>query len=71
MTNERKPLGISPWWRHGAVLTVIIGITGLIFMGRTTYTGAPPYFNAVTAEGQTVSPRTTSWPANPFFKNMG
>jgi nitric oxide reductase subunit B len=54
MTNERKPLGISPWWRHGAVLTVIVGITGLIFMGRNTYTGAPPYFNAVTAEGTTV-----------------
>lgn len=54
MTNERKPLGISPWWRHGAVLTVIIGITGLIFMGRNTYTGAPPYFNAVTTAGQTL-----------------
>lgn len=54
MTNDRKPLGISPWWRHGAVLTVIVGITGLMFMGRTTYKGAPPYFNAVTTEGQTL-----------------
>ena len=54
MTNDRKPLGISPWWRHGAVLTVIVGITGLMFMGRNTYKGAPPYFNAVTTEGKTL-----------------
>ena len=54
MTNDRKPLGISPWWRHGAVLTVIVGITGLMFMGRNTYKGAPPYFNAVTTEGRTL-----------------
>jgi nitric oxide reductase large subunit len=71
MTNERKPLGISPWWRHGAVLTVIIGITGLIFMGRNTYTGAPPYFNAVTTEGTTLFTWTTLWRGNPFSKNTG
>ncbi|MBL0059001.1 MAG: nitric-oxide reductase large subunit [Elusimicrobia bacterium] len=52
MTNDRKPLGISPWWRHGAVLTIIVGITGLLFMGRNTYKGAPPYFNAVTTDGR-------------------
>jgi nitric oxide reductase subunit B len=33
---------ISPWWRHGAVITIIIGLTGLIFMGRQVYVGAPP-----------------------------
>jgi len=33
---------ISPWWRHGAVITIIIGITGLMFMGRQVYTAAPP-----------------------------
>ena len=54
MDAPRSTLGISPWWRHGAVLTVIFGLTGLIFMGRTTYRGAPPQFNAV-VEGSGTS----------------
>lgn len=58
MTSDMKTksnLGISPWWRHGAVITIMIGLTGLIFMGRTTVKGAPPIFEkVVTDAGETV-----------------
>jgi nitric oxide reductase subunit B len=46
---------ISPWWRHGAVIVIIVGITGLMFMGRQVYQGAPPIFEKVVNEqGQTL-----------------
>ena len=57
MISESKSnaLGISLWWRHGAVITIIIGLSGLIFMRHTTIQGAPPIFNkAITSEGHTV-----------------
>ncbi|MBI4971089.1 MAG: cbb3-type cytochrome c oxidase subunit I [Candidatus Omnitrophica bacterium] len=38
---------INAWWRHGAIITIIIGITGLMFMGRQTYNNAPPIFKQV------------------------
>lgn len=30
MISDMKPksnLGISPWWRHGAVITIMVGLT--------------------------------------------
>ncbi len=42
---------ISPWWKHGAVLTIIVGITGLMFMGKTTYEGAPPISGKAVVDG--------------------
>ncbi len=46
----RKAMDINPWWRHGAVLTIIIGLSGLIFMGRQTHREAPPIFQEVVTE---------------------
>lgn len=55
MNSEKEPSTLSPWWRHGAILTIIFGLSGLIFMGRNTYKGAPPQFNAVVeTSGQTL-----------------
>lgn len=55
MTRQKtKALEISPWWRHGAVLVVILGISGLIFMRHQTIQGAPPIFKQAVDESGRV-----------------
>lgn len=53
MSREvRNKLEINPWWRHGAVIVLIIGFTGLMFMGIQVHQGVPPIFDkAVTPSG--------------------
>lgn len=36
----QRPL--SPWWKHGAILVMIIGFSGLTLVTVLTYTNAPP-----------------------------
>lgn len=37
---ERRPL--SPWWRHGVILVMIVGFSGLGVVTALTYRDAPP-----------------------------
>ena len=41
-TTESSQQSLSPWWRYGVVLTLIIGMAILIFMSAKAYTNAPP-----------------------------
>jgi nitric oxide reductase subunit B len=51
---KTMPLDVSPWWRHAAVITVVVGLSGLLFMGRNAYRGAPPIPREARAEDGTV-----------------
>ena len=63
---------ISPWWRHGAVLTVIVGLSGLIFMGTQVYRGAPPIFEkAVDQTGRTVFTKEDILGGQAVFQKYG
>ena len=33
---------LSPWWRYGVVLTIVVGMAVLVFMSTTAYMNAPP-----------------------------
>ena len=33
---------LSPWWRHAAILVMILGFSVLSFVTAETYTNAPP-----------------------------
>ena len=41
-SRESSPEVLSPWWRYGVVLTIILGITVLVFMSTQAYMNAPP-----------------------------
>lgn len=63
---------ISPWWKHGAVITIIIGITGLMFMGRQVYKGAPPIFDkVVTEDGRTLYEKEDILGGQAIFQKYG
>src|SRR5512144_2214845 len=42
MTDERSHAPLSPWWRHGAILVMIVGFTILSIVTVETYENAPP-----------------------------
>ncbi len=43
MTDERSHAApLSPWWRHGAILVMIVGFTILSIVTVETYDNAPP-----------------------------
>ncbi len=39
---------LSPWWRHGAILVMILGFSVLLIVTALTYTNAPPVPRQVT-----------------------
>src|SRR5512140_1256162 len=46
--------GLSPWWRHSAILVMIAGFSVLSFVTVLTYTNAPPIPEQVTDGAGTV-----------------
>lgn len=47
--------GLSPWWRQGVILVIILGFSVLIYQAIRTYQDAPPIpVRAVDPAGQTV-----------------
>ncbi len=56
MAEEKERL--SPWWRHGVVLTMVIGFTILIWLSIRTYQDAPPIpERVVSPSGATIYTR--------------
>lgn len=37
-----SPNTLSPWWKHGVILTLVLGFTILIWLATRTYKDAPP-----------------------------
>jgi nitric oxide reductase subunit B len=51
MTNSQEEL--SPWWKHGVILTMILGFSVLIWLALRTYHDAPPIpVRVVTSTGK-------------------
>ncbi|MBZ0169096.1 nitric-oxide reductase [Candidatus Methylomirabilis lanthanidiphila] len=46
-----NPSGLSPWWRHSLVITLIVGLTVLIWLAVRTYQFAPPIPDKVIGPG--------------------
>ncbi|MBI3665627.1 MAG: nitric-oxide reductase large subunit [Acidobacteria bacterium] len=44
---DQSPESLSPWWKHGAVLVLVVGFTILIWLAVKTYSDAPPIPHAV------------------------
>jgi nitric oxide reductase subunit B len=42
MSNGPSETPLSPWWRHAAILVMIVGFSVLIVVTVLTYTNAPP-----------------------------
>jgi nitric oxide reductase subunit B len=42
MSDRRTLEGLSPWWRHGAILVMAVGFTILSIVTVQTYDNAPP-----------------------------
>lgn len=40
--RENSQQELSPWWRYGVILTIIVGLAVLGFMSTTAYMNAPP-----------------------------
>ncbi|HLK09776.1 MAG TPA: cbb3-type cytochrome c oxidase subunit I [Candidatus Binatia bacterium] len=58
MDDGRATEGISPWWRHGAILVMIAGFTILSIVTVETYGNAPPIpARVVDAAGTTLFTR--------------
>ncbi len=59
MTEERSLTGsLSPWWRHGAILVMIVGFTLLSIVTIKTYDNAPPIAaRVVDGSGRTIFTR--------------
>lgn len=49
-----NPGGLSPWWRHSLVITLIVGLTVLIWLAVRTYQFAPPIPDKVTGPGGAI-----------------
>jgi len=47
-TNASNDAGLSPWWRHSAILVMIAGFSVLSLVTVLTYTNAPPIPEQVT-----------------------
>ena len=45
------------YWLTHFLIVVIIGVAGLIYLGRATYTGAPPLVDFTTSTGEVVISR--------------
>ena len=56
MQNDALKLGpLSPWWRHAAILVMIVGFSILGVVTALTYTNAPPIpARVIDANGQTL-----------------
>ena len=48
-TDSPQPARLSPWWRHGAIITLIAGFSILIGLTIRSYRNAPPIPERVTA----------------------
>ena len=49
---------LSPWWKHGVLLTVALGFTILIWLAVKTYSDAPPIPEKVVGpSGETIFSR--------------
>lgn len=59
MTDERSHAAyLSPWWRHGAILVMIVGFTILSIVTVETYDNAPPIAARVVDDtGRTIFTR--------------
>src|SRR6185295_2547177 len=59
MTDERShATALSPWWRHSAILVMIVGFTILSIVTVETYDNAPPIAaRAVDGAGRTIFTR--------------
>src|SRR5512147_1723050 len=59
MTDERShAASLSPWWRHGAILVMIVGFTILAIITVETYDNAPPIPERVVDDaGRTIFTR--------------
>ena len=45
---------LSPWWKHSLLLTLVVGLTILIWLAVRTYQDAPPIPDRVlTSAGET------------------
>jgi nitric oxide reductase subunit B len=52
-TGERGVL-LSPWWRHGAILVMVVGFSVLSYVTFRTYRDAPPIPKRVTDQAGSV-----------------
>lgn len=58
------------WWVHFLIVAAI-SIAGLIYLGRTTYTGAPPLVDFKSSTGETVISRQDIHRGEKVFHNRG
>jgi nitric oxide reductase subunit B len=56
--QEQTGENLSPWWKIGVILTMIIGFSGLIYVATLAYKEAPPIpARVVNEQGQTIFTR--------------
>jgi nitric oxide reductase subunit B len=52
---EQQTEKLSPWWRNGVILVLVVGFTVLIWMASRAYRDAPPVpEKVVTSSGETI-----------------
>ncbi|MDE2059803.1 MAG: cbb3-type cytochrome c oxidase subunit I [candidate division NC10 bacterium] len=51
---KANPDGLSPWWRYALVITLIVGLSVLIWLAVRTYQFAPPIPDKVTGPGGVI-----------------
>jgi len=49
-TREGSAYAVSPWWRHGLLWTVVVGMSVLVFISGRAYKDAPPIPEGVVSE---------------------
>jgi nitric oxide reductase subunit B len=63
---------LSPWWKHGVILTIIAGFTVLIWLAGKAYTDSPPIPDrAVSPAGATIFTREEILSGQEVFLKYG